>query len=199
MLLTNTDFISVTCLFIGIKNLKIPQVKFSDAENEKVYLCPMDESNSAKGMVLANNNALSSYKETRIKTASQGQLLLMLYDEAIKQLDRGLELLELNNSGKKDPGRIEQIGKSIMKTQEIITELMVSLDFEQGDEIAKNLFALYTWFNRELLEANIRQDMQRIMVVRDMMNDLRGAWRQIAAKSAVETANREVSGVNIAG
>jgi flagellar protein FliS len=148
---------------------------------------------------LAYNNALSTYKETRIKTASQGQLLLMLYDEAIKQLDRALELLELNISGKKDPGRIEQIGKSIMKTQEIITELMVSLDFEQGDEIAKNLFALYNWFNRELLEANIRQDIQRIMIIRDMMNDLRSAWRQIAAKSAAETANREVSGVNIAG
>ena len=65
---------------------------------------------------MAQSNALSTYKETRIKTASQGQLLLMLYDEAIKQLDRSLELLELNNSGKKDPGRIEHIGKSIMKT-----------------------------------------------------------------------------------
>jgi flagellar protein FliS len=123
----------------------------------------------------------------------------MLYDEAVKQLDRSLELLGLNNSGKKDPGRIEQIGKSIMKTQEIITELMVSLDFEQGEEIAKNLFALYTWFNRELLEANIKQDIQRIMVVRDMINDLKGAWHQIAAKTAADAANREVTGVSIDG
>jgi flagellar protein FliS len=123
----------------------------------------------------------------------------MLYDEAIKQLDRGLGLLELNNSGKKDPGRIEQIGRSIMKTQDIITELMVSLDFEQGEEIAKNLFALYTWFNRELLEANIKQDIQRIMVVRNMINDLRTAWHQIAAKNTAETVNREITGVNIAG
>jgi flagellar protein FliS len=123
----------------------------------------------------------------------------MLYDEAVKQLDRGLGLLELNNSGKKDPGRIEQIGKSIMKTQDIVTELMVSLDFDQGEEIAKNLFALYTWFNRELVEANIKQDVQRIMVVRDMLNELRNTWQQIAAKSAAETVNREVIGVNIAG
>jgi flagellar protein FliS len=146
---------------------------------------------------LAYNNALSTYKETRIKTASQGQLLLMLYDEAIKQLEQALGLLELNKSGKKDPGRIEQIGKSIMKTQDIITELMVSLDFEQGEEIAQNLFALYTWFNKELLEANIKQDVQRIMVVRDMINDLRNTWRQIAKNA--ETVNREVTGVNIAG
>jgi flagellar protein FliS len=148
---------------------------------------------------LAYKNALSTYKETRIKTASQGQLIIMLYDEAVKNLDRGLELLDSNRTGKRDPGKIEQIGKSVMKTQEIITELMVSLDFEQGGEIAKNLFALYTWFNRELLEANIKQDIQRITIVRNMLNELRNAWHEIAVKSPAETANREVTGVNIAG
>jgi flagellar protein FliS len=122
----------------------------------------------------------------------------MLYDEAIKQLDRGLKLLAQNNTGKKDPGRIEQIGKAIMKTGEIITELMVSLDFEQGGEIARNLFSLYTWFNRELLEANIKQDMERISTVRNMIDKLRSAWQEISARSA-EPANREVVGINIAG
>ena len=148
---------------------------------------------------MAVKNALSTYKETRIKTASQGQLIIMLYDEVVKQLDHGLELLKLNDAGKKEPGRIEQIGKAIMKTEEIITELMVSLDFEQGGEISKNLFALYTWFNRELLEANISQDTRRVMTVRNMINELRGAWHEIVAKNAAETANREVTGINIAG
>ena len=86
-----------------------------------------------------------------------------------------------------------------MKTEEIITELMVSLDFEQGGDISQNLFSLYTWFNRELLEANIKQDMGRIRVVRNQIVELRSAWQEIAAKNAAETANREVTGVNIAG
>jgi flagellar protein FliS len=148
---------------------------------------------------LAYKSALSTYKETRIKTASQGQLIIMLYDEAVKQLDRALDLLELNNSGKKEPGRIELIGKAIMKTQEIITELMVSLDFEQGGEISKNLFSLYTWFNRELLEGNINQDTGRIGEVRNLIADLRSAWHEILAKNSAEIANREVVGLNIAG
>jgi flagellar protein FliS len=148
---------------------------------------------------VAYKNALSTYKETRIKTASQGQLIIMLYDEAVKQLDRALELLALNQGGKKDPGKIEQIGKAILKSEEIVTELMVSLDFEQGGEIAKNLFALYTWFNRELLESNISQDIKRITVVRNMLNDLRGAWFEIASKNIAETAGREAVGLNIAG
>jgi flagellar protein FliS len=152
-----------------------------------------------EGTILAIQNALSTYRETRIKTASQGQLIIMLYDEAIKHLDRGLELLGKNNSGKKDPGKIEHIGKAMLKTQEIITELMVSLDFEQGGEIAQNLFSLYTWFNKELLEANIKQDIRRITIIRNMVNELRGAWSEIVAKNSAETANKQVTGVNIAG
>jgi len=148
---------------------------------------------------VAYQNALSTYKETRIKTASQGQLIIMLYSEAVRQLDLALDLLETSDSRKRDPGRIEKISKAVVKTQEIVAELMVSLDFEQGGDIARNLFSLYTWFNRELMEANINQDKQRISSVRYLIDELRGAWQEIAATNAVETANREILGVNIAG
>jgi len=147
---------------------------------------------------LAYTNAISSYRETTVKTASQGQLIIMLYDEAVKSLDRALELLLLNTEGKKDPGNIEKISKSIVKTQEIITELTVSLDFDQGGEIAKSLFSLYTWFNKELLEANINQDTRRMTAVRNQLSELRSAWAEIAAKTP-ETTGKSVSGVNIAG
>ena len=148
---------------------------------------------------MAYPNALSAYRETRIRTASQGQLVIMLYDEAVKQLDRGLELLALNSQGKRDPSRIEQISKAVVKAQEIITELMVSLDFEQGGEIANNLFSLYTWFNRELLEANLAQNGDRIKAVRNMVDELRGAWHEVVAKTSAESVARPAPGVNIAG
>ena len=148
---------------------------------------------------MAYSNALSTYKETRIKTASQGQLIIMLYNEAVRQLDQALALIELNDSGKKDPARIEKIGKAVVKTQEIVSELMVSLDFEQGADIARNLFSLYTWFNRELMEANISQDPRRVSTVRNLIDDLRNAWQEVVATNAAETANREVVGLNIAG
>jgi flagellar protein FliS len=152
-----------------------------------------------RGRILAYKNALSTYKETTIKTAGQGQLIVMLYDEAVKQLSKAIELLKLNNTDKKDPGRIEQISKAVMKTEEILTELMVSLDFEQGGEISKNLFSLYTWFNRELLEANINKDIERMLTVKDMLSDLRSTWSQIANQYNADTPNREAAGINIAG
>ena len=148
---------------------------------------------------MAYNNALSTYKETKIKTAGQGQLIVMLYDETVKQLTRAVELIDLNNKQKKDPGKIEQISKAVMKTEEIITELMVSLDFENGGEISKTLFSLYTWFNRELLEANINQDKNRILTVKNMLADLRNTWSSIANQQTGEPANREAAGLNIAG
>ena len=148
---------------------------------------------------MAYKDASSTYKETKVRTAGQGQLIVMLYDEAIKQLTKAVELLELNNKDKKEPGRIEQISKAIMKTEEIITELMVSLDFEQGGEISKNLFSLYTWFNRELVEANISQDIDRMSTVKNMLSELRNTWSSVASKIPSEQQNREMVGLNIAG
>ena len=143
-------------------------------------------------------NVSSTYKETKIKTAGQGQLIVMLYDEAVKQLSKAIELLGLNKTDKKDPSRIEQINKAIMKTEEILTELMVSLNFEQGGDISKNLFSLYTWFNRELVEANINQDTNRILTVKNMLSDLRSAWGTVANQSTADQPSEAV-GLNIAG
>jgi flagellar protein FliS len=163
-------------------------------------------------VIVAYASVSSAYRETRIKTASQGQLIVMLYDAVVKQLDKGLELLRPSAGGqntgtgragrgnrKLAPGSIEKIGKNILKAQEIITELMVSLDFDAGGEIARNLFSLYTWFNQELLEANISHDARRILVVRNMVDDLRGAWSEASAKTAAAGMERPLVGVNIAG
>jgi len=148
---------------------------------------------------VAYSNAVSTYKETRVKTASQGQLIVMLYEEAIKNLDRGLDLLSLNVDGKLITANIEKISNSILKTQEIITELIVSLDFERGGEIAKTLFALYTWFNKELLEASIAHDGHRISSVRNQLNELKSAWVEVSAKTGSEADGKAVTGINIAG
>jgi flagellar protein FliS len=123
----------------------------------------------------------------------------MLYDAAIKQLDTAVELLQGQASEKKDPSKIEKTGKAILKTQEIVTELMVSLDMEAGGEIAANLFSLYTWFNHELLESSISQDAKRLATVRGMLADLRSAWYEAVAKTAAAGSRDGFAGVSLAG
>lgn len=151
------------------------------------------------GIIVAYSNAISTYRETKVKTASQGQLIIMLYDACVKNLDRALGFLKSNVGDNKDPGNIERVSSAILKTQELITELTVSLDFEQGGEIANNLFSLYTWFSKELLEANITQDAKRISTVRNLLDDLKSAWVEISAKNSTDTAGIAVTGLNIAG
>lgn len=148
---------------------------------------------------MANISALSAYKQTRIKTASQGQLIIMLYDGGISNLDHALELLRHKSEGGNDPSKIEATGKAIIKAQEIITELMVSLDFEQGGKIAESLFALYTWFNKELLEAHVTLDAARILTVRNSLYDIRKSWSEIVATNTSRKKLEADSGINIAG
>jgi len=135
------------------------------------------------------NNPLKAYKETNIRTASQGKLIVMLYEEAIRQLD--LAIQELENKTRK----LDIVHNSIVKAQDIVTELMVSLDFEKGGEIAKNLLGLYLFFNRQLMEANVRKDSAMLRDVRKLLQELKDAWAQIAHVQVEEPK----PGINIAG
>jgi len=116
----------------------------------------------------------------------------MLYDEAVKQIDFAIENLE------KDKKEFDKISNALIKAQDIITELMASLDFERGGEIAKNLFGLYVFFNQELVKANISKEYEPAKSVRKMLKELRSAWGQILAKGATGDS-QDIGGVNIAG
>ena len=123
-----------------------------------------------------NAKMLSTYKQTSIKTASQGTLILMLYDEGIKKIEATINLL---NVEKLPPTSIEQINNNIIKAQEIITELMASLNTEKGGQIANNLMAIYSYFYQQLLQANIKKDLSILKDILVMMKDLRSAWQDV--------------------
>jgi flagellar protein FliS len=145
-----------------------------------------------------NANPLAAYRETRVKTASPAQLVVMLYDEAVKQCDLALDLLRTDV--KKNPQNIEKTHKALSKVQDIVTELMAGLDFDQGGEIAEDLFALYVWFGRQILDANMRKDAELVATVRRMLDELRGAWTEAAAKAqGGGSLSPPSAGVNIAG
>ena len=140
-----------------------------------------------------NNNPLETYRETQIRTASQGKLIVMLYDGAIRNINLALESL------KEKPRKLDKISNYIIKAQDIITELIVSLDFEKGGEIAKNLFSLYVFMNRQLLDANITKKNKPLEDVKRLLADLREAWVEIAKKGTGMNNGKGSEGVNIAG
>ena len=145
------------------------------------------------GIRVSTFNRLDAYKETHIKTASSGKLILMIYNEAVRQLDIALEAIE-NKSNK-----LESASNSIIKTQDLITELIVSLDFEKGGEIANSLFSLYMFFNKQLMEANMNKDTVILKNIRTYLIDLKSAWTQAVAAAGMEKNIGSPGGINIAG
>ncbi|MGC9311278.1 MAG: flagellar export chaperone FliS [Sediminispirochaetaceae bacterium] len=136
-------------------------------------------------------NKLNAYRETHIKTASQGQIIIMLYDEAIRQLDKAVELL------KEGSKRYDQVNSAVIRAQDMVTELMVSLDFDKGGDIAQGLFSLYMFFNQHMMEANLKKNAQMLSTVRGHLNELRGAWNQIVNKPG--SGRQSSGGINVAG
>jgi flagellar protein FliS len=125
--------------------------------------------------------AFTAYRETGVKTASKGRLIVMLYDGAVKELTSALA--RIREDGHVNIRELDKFNASCLKAQEIITELMVSLDMEAGGEIAGNLMALYIFFNQELLQANIHRDRQKITAVLKMMSTLRDSWVTAASQT----------------
>ena len=87
-------------------------------------------------------NVYSAYQKNNVGTASQGRLVVLLYEGAIKQLNAALALFDENDKLKAK--NIEQFGIHLQKAQAIITELEVSLDMEKGGDISKNLICILT-------------------------------------------------------
>jgi flagellar protein FliS len=140
-------------------------------------------------------NPLNTYRETQIKTANQAKLIIMLYDGAIKHLNVAIEALNKKHQ------KYDVMNNSIIKAQDIISELMVSLDFEKGGDIAQNLFSLYIFMNRQLLDANVQKLIEPLEDVKGMLMELRAAWAAISKRNDLESesSSENGNGINIAG
>ena len=123
-------------------------------------------------------NAYSQYQENQIFSASPEQILLMLYDGAIRFTRQAIYGIEEDN--------IAIFHHGIKKSMAIITEFSNSLDHTIGGEIAENLDALYNFMIRELTLANLHKDIEKLRVVEKLLMDLRATWAE-----AVEINNRE--------
>jgi len=118
-------------------------------------------------------NAYQMYKKTQVSTASQGDLLLMLFDGAIRFANQGRQAIAEQD--------MEQANVKLLRAQDIVTELMISLDLDQG-EIAENLYQLYSFIYELLVEANIKKDVNLIDQAVRFLTELRDTWRQVVAQ-----------------
>lgn len=113
---------------------------------------------------------LGAYKKTSVETASKEQILLMLYQAAIKHCKKAIEAIEDNNLPKK--------GEHIGKLQDIVVELSNSLDFEIGGDVARELASLYDYILYASTQANIKLDASHLHGCSKVLNTLYEGWTE---------------------
>lgn len=114
-------------------------------------------------------NAYGVYKNNSVNFASKEQMLLMLLDGAVKFAKRGKLAIQ-----EKD---IKMAHNSITRTQDIFTELKVTLDPNAGDW-AKQMFNVYSFINDRLLQANIKKDEAIMDEVIPLIEEVRNIWNE---------------------
>ena len=132
------------------------------------------------------SNYQNAYKKASVNTLDQNKLIIMLYDGAIKNANFAVQYME--------SGEIEKVHDSLIKTKNIVTELLATLNMDQGGEIAKNLKSLNSYMFSQLIEANMEKKSEPVLNVIDLLKELREAWVQIKEKKKPEEKKGNASG-----
>ncbi|BBE30546.1 flagellar protein FliS [Tepiditoga spiralis] len=131
-----------------------------------------------------NNN---TYFENTVRTATPAKLVEMLYSNAVERLEKSKTMIKEKN--------FTEANKQIIRVEDIINELNVSLDMEVGGEVSKNLRSLYNYMYRRLLEANVKKDIEIIEEVQGLIKDLLDTWKE-AMKKSVNTLKEMSANTN---
>jgi flagellar protein FliS len=117
-------------------------------------------------------NPWKSYRETATLTAPPGQIVLMLYEGAIRSLERSLPGFTHT-----DPAESNMIiHNNLQRAQQIVRELNYALNMEQGGEFSANLRRLYNYLERRIWESNLKKNPAGVGEAIRHLNTLRDAW-----------------------
>lgn len=119
--------------------------------------------------ILAVNNPYQAYQQNTVTTASPGELTLMLYNGCLKFINIAKKAIQENNISEKN--------MNIQKAQNIISELMVTLNMDV--EISKQLMSMYDYIHRRLIEANIKNDVEILEECEGFVTEFRDTWKQV--------------------
>lgn len=120
--------------------------------------------------------ATNSYQAQSVATAGPAQLVTMLYDRVLVATGRVRQA---------EAGAVETVHVELQRAQDILVELQLALDHEQGGQIAQNLYALYDFCLDRLRTANLQKDPSQLDAVDDVIRGLRDAWDQVATRAPV--------------
>ena len=135
-------------------------------------------------------NPYQQYQTTQVQTANTGDLIVLLYDGAVRFLTRGRLAIE--------ESRLDSASADLVRGQEIVLELLAGLDYARGGELAGNLGMLYRYMYETLLEANLKTDAEKVSAVIGLLDGIRDAWRTVVRGTSAASATPIREGVRAA-
>ncbi|MBF0444293.1 MAG: flagellar export chaperone FliS [Magnetococcales bacterium] len=112
---------------------------------------------------------LRKYRTSQANTASREDLLILLYEGAIRFLERAIVEMEAKN--------LSEHKMYLRRGLAIVAELQSTLDFDKGGDLSMQLFDLYGFMMERLSQANMKQDMSMIRTVINNLETLLDGWR----------------------
>ncbi len=112
------------------------------------------------------NNPIMQYKEQAINTMTNGEQLILLFDEALKNLHYGSMMLKDKNYATSE--------KCTEKCKEIFRYLSSILDM--GYPISNDLYNLYYFANQQIIKAEVKRDGTILDELVPLVEDMRGTW-----------------------
>ncbi|GBD23818.1 Flagellar protein FliS [bacterium HR29] len=120
----------------------------------------------------ATPSTYAAYRTTTIATADPVTLTTMLFDGALKAMRRARLRYE--------EGRRKEFLDELERASLIVGELLATLDYERGGELAKNLSAIYAYCLRRLTEATLGE-LDKLAEAEKHIGRIAEAWKQAAA------------------
>jgi len=122
-----------------------------------------------------NRDARSAYRQGLAGTESPVQLVVLLYEQAAKDIREALKALRA--------GDIERRTFEIDHALLVVGQLHATLDMERGGEVAKNLARFYTLVRSRLLQAQIQSSAEILEEQINLLLSLREAWQEVERRS----------------
>jgi flagellar protein FliS len=107
-------------------------------------------------------------------------IVALLFDELIRNMQ------EFVRQSATEDVNSEARSKHFSKSLSIIYALQSSLNFEEGGEIANNLFRLYEYARQQMLQDWKDKEFEKTKQAINVLDDIRDAWHQISRKGAAE-------------
>ena len=123
--------------------------------------------------------ARQNYLQAEVQTATPQKLQLMLVEAAIKNVHRAKKAWEEE--------RFEAGFDSLSLAQDIVAEILSSLDKEGNPELAGKLASIYVFIFRCLAEGGMTHDPQKLDDALRILNSERETWRQVCEKFGTST------------